>query len=122
MGPLLEDAIWCSLEAHEALCDDRTLCVFGVGQIGISLSDGAPWMVGTQLLDQHPQALAKMSREWITHIRPSYRRLYNYVWDEHKEALRWLQWLGFEMGAPEPRGPFSKLFRRFEMKGGLVHV
>jgi len=45
-----------------------------------------------------------------------YPRLVNHVDERNEASKRWLSWLGFELGEPEPHGPFGIPFRPFRLE------
>ena len=47
--------------------------------------------------------------------RQEFPYMFNYVDVRHKEAIRWLKWLGFTLNEPTPYGPFGLPFHKFHM-------
>jgi hypothetical protein len=93
----------------------QLVCAFGArdfpGQPGV----GIPWMLCTDLVDGVPRrAMAKLSREVVAGWRDQYRVLMNLVHAENQRAVRFVQWLGFDVD-PTPCGPLSA-FHKFEWR------
>ena len=99
------------------LDDNEPLCIMGLVQ-PIILAPGIahPWLVGTEALGHHRKAFLRETRLWVQEWRKDYSLLVNYVDAEYTGAIRWLEWLGFDIFPPEPYGPRGALFRRFEMR------
>lgn len=93
--------------------DDRPLCAFG---IVVCLDVGHPWLVGTPHLDRVPRSFLQETRRWVEEWKLQYRLLTNLVDADYTKAIRWLAWLGFEIGEPEPRGLNGAMFRTIEMR------
>ncbi|WP_062501748.1 hypothetical protein [Gluconobacter oxydans] len=93
--------------------DDRPLCVFGV--VGC-LDVGHPWLVGTPHLNRVPRSFLQETRRWVEEWKRQYRLLTNLVDADYAKAIRWLAWLGFEIGDPQPRGLNGAMFRTIEMR------
>jgi len=74
---------------------------------------GVPWVLGTPELVGYALSFCRASRQLLKVWLERCGRLQNYVWDQHAEAIRWLHWLGFELGAPEPYGGRGGSFRPF---------
>lgn len=99
--------------AMTALLDDAPVCMFGVTPYGAG--EGVPWLVGTTTMDR-PRAqreLLRLSRPLVDAWVKDFRLLFNTVDDRNASAKRWLRWLGFTLGAPEPTGCDGELFCSF---------
>ena len=42
-----------------------------------------------------------------------YSQLFNVAWTKNTEHIRWLKWMGFNFGTPEPMGPDGEYFISF---------
>ncbi|KAB0670351.1 hypothetical protein F6V30_09365 [Oryzomonas sagensis] len=111
-------ALGRSAMAWTGLMADRPVCMFGVVPSSILGNVGRPWMVGTRHLDEHPFVFLRRCRGCVGQMRRRFDRLENWVDARNERAIRWLAWLGFEIGpAPEQLGPFGLRFFRFGMGG-----
>lgn len=96
--------------------DGDLVCMFGVAPVSIITGVGSPWMVGTDLIEKHARPFLRANKTYIGHMLRKYPTLMNYADTENVVAVRWLEWLGFEMNTPKPYGPFGALFHKFEMR------
>ena len=99
--------------AHVGMADGVPFCVFGVSQASLIGSVGIPWMVGTVELDHHAYGFLKHCRPVVDRWADRFDLLVNYVDARNTRAIRWLKWLGFEFGEPEPYGWLGMPFIRF---------
>ena len=96
--------------------DGEPLCLFGIAAPTILSTVGVPWILTTRNLPQHWRPFLRGSRKWIEQVRQEYALLVNCVDARYRLALDWLEWLGFEIGEPEPFGPFGLPFCRAELR------
>lgn len=99
--------------AYTALLDDVPVAMLGVTPA--STGEGTPWMVTTTDLDHLPaqKALLRLSPPVIAEFLTLYPLLFNEVDNRNVRAKRWLAWLGFTLGDPEPTGCDGELFCPF---------
>lgn len=102
---------WCVHESAwswAASIDGNLVCIFGVSP------EGAPWMLGTDLVKTHRRILARESRRYIREMLRDYPRLVNRVHAANTVAVAWLRRAGFTLhpATPEPNG---EMFHTFEM-------
>lgn len=105
-----------STHAWAGLVDEQVACVFGVAPVNLLAGHGAPWMVGTALVERHAFAFLRRNRQYVATMRSTYNRLENWVDARNSAAISWLGWLGFEFDQPMPYGPFGQPFMRFVMR------
>lgn len=102
-----------AVAAWTALVDGVPACIFGITR-ATRLSDiGVPWLMGTDVLDDHAMALAFRSRPYIERFKRAFPKMENHVLAENARVVRWLRWLGFDMQEPAPYGCFGASFIRF---------
>lgn len=106
----LSDLLWT------ATTNDEVACMFGVGPLSLLGGVGTPWMLGTDLITQHPGAFIRHSRPYIAVMLAAYPHLHNYVDARNTRAIRWLKRAGFTVASPVPYGPNKMPFHPFEMK------
>jgi hypothetical protein len=111
----IEDGVATSVPVLTATVDGELLCIFGISPVSILTRHGVPWLVGTNLMNSHQFVFLRENRRYMRHLLELYGSLVNYVDDRHEASKRWLRWLGFELGQPEPYGHFGLPFRRFYM-------
>ena len=78
---------------------------------------GVPWLLSTVYTAAHKMGFLNASAEAVKGMIDEHGVLMNYVHADNHLAIRWLKWLGFEMGDITPYGPNMAPFRRFEMQG-----
>lgn len=75
------------------------------------------WMLGTEDLTATKERrlhLCTKGRGWVQHcVETVGRPIGNYVYAKNRRSIRWLRFLGFEVGTPQPYGPSCELFRPF---------
>lgn len=96
--------------------DGQPVALFGVAP---RVDVGIPWLVGTDAINRHQKAFLRETSFWVGRWRKQHALLMNHVDAHYTGAIRWLSWLGFTIGEPQPHGLDGAMFRRFEMKGSL---
>ena len=91
------------------------VCMFGVTPYSILSSEGIPWMVSTNVMDQLAvqKRLLIESRLAFSGMQSRWRLLFNVVDDQNESAKRWLRWLGFTLSPAAPYGPDGTPFSLF---------
>lgn len=119
IGPL--DGLLYSLRASPiawtGFVDDEPACMFGVGAASMLSAEGSPWMLGTDAVERHAYAFLRRNRAYVDRMRRVFPVLANYVDARHLVSLRWLRWLGFEIGPAVPYGVAGLPFHPFGMGG-----
>lgn len=111
----LIDGIRYSRKVQKIVVDDKVLAVVGDSCYSVLGSIGVPWMITTIHTDSHKRAFLEVCPGLVDDMLTRHSHLLNYVDDENQAAVRWLKWLGFEMGEPEPYGGHGHLFRKFTL-------
>ena len=111
--PCLRRALRISDWVQTGKINGELVCLFGVA--GVSQGVGSPWMLGTDLIEHHGKTFLRESKDVISKMLGDYQHLVNFVDIENKTAIRWLEWLGFDMGEVE-YSPMGFPVKRFEMK------
>lgn len=116
----VRDSLRVSTHAWVGYYDDRPVCVFGAAPLNLIAGVGSPWLLGTDELAERPAAFLRRCRPYVARMVAVYPKLVNHVDDRNEASKRWLSWLGFEIGEPEPHGPDGVLFRPFKLE--VPHV
>lgn len=115
-----ELAMWkglaVSTHAWVGFIDHEPVCMFGVVPRSVLSGRGIPWMIGTNALDRHAAEFLKGCRPQVAEMRSVYNLLENYVDARNTKAIRWLRWLGFEIGPAQPHGPHAAPFHYFKLE------
>lgn len=111
----MELGLRLSVSPMTGLIDDEPVLMFGATPYSILAGQGVAWMVGSTELDRLAvqKALLRHSRAGLDLLQTQFPLLFNHVDDRNDAAKRWLAWLGFSFGEPEPFGPDARLFRSF---------
>lgn len=97
-----------------AVIDGRPELMWGVGDINILAGVGAPWLLGTDAVEENFRVFLRVSSNWPAQLLQRYSVLRNFVDARNTVSVRWLEWLGFQLLDPvEFRG---HQFRLFEMR------
>lgn len=115
-GPLeaLGKSILLSHEAVVARVGGEPVCIYGLGFGSVTGGMARPWLLGTDAVEWHCLTFLRSNRRVVREWSERFD-LENYVDARHTMSVKWLKWLGFKIGAPEPFGPFGYQFHHFEM-------
>jgi hypothetical protein len=113
----LERSLDASCLAWTWLVDGRPACMFGLATASLMSGIGEPWMLTSELILSHQTAFLRHYRPFLAEMRALFPVLTNWVDARYIASIKWLQWMGFEIHAAEPYGPFGMLFHRFDMRG-----
>ena len=61
------------------------------------------WMLGTNLIEDHPIHFLRYSRAAMKLMRERYRVLYGEIEVDHNASVKWLTWLGAKVTPHEHR-------------------
>ena len=115
-----EQAVLFSLDASRdattGLADGRVVCMFGAGAAAIISTTGIPWLLTTDLVKKHAKPFLRRNKKVVKEMLVAYPLLRNYVDERNTVAIKWLQWLGFEVLPPVSFGAEGFPFHPFEMR------
>lgn len=101
-------------KASKIVVGNKIVAIFGDsrhdGMIGV------PWLVSTIHVERHRRAFLRVCKPEVQEMLTRHEVLVNYVDVRNTVAIRWLAWLGFNFGEPEPYGPLGMPFKPFWMK------
>lgn len=115
MREALADCQSGSCKASKIVVDGEIVAVFGDAVYSLLGSVGVPWLISTSHVEKHPKAFLKVCKPEVADMLTRHSHLINYVDVRNTRAIRWLEWLGFQMGDPEPYGFKRYPFRKFTM-------
>ena len=117
LSPLaaFEQSMARSLWARAYLVDGEVAALVGLAVGSVLGGIGAPWLLTGDPVDRHRKLFLRETRRGVARMRAEFPQLANHVHAEYVEAIRWLRWLGFAIGPPQPRGPHGAPFRRFSI-------
>lgn len=96
-----------------ALINDEPCAIFGLVKGSLLTETGTPWLLGTDLIDQHKKSFVKHTKLGIEQMLNVCPKLSNYVHCKHIKSIRWLTTMGFQFRDPEPVGLNKELFVEF---------
>ncbi|MDI3625202.1 hypothetical protein QK355_07940 [Pseudomonas aeruginosa] len=113
----LRNALEQSEEAFVLVSRGEPVVIFGCIRYDDRI--GVPWMISTHAVARHRAAFLHECRDQIGRMRQRYAALINYTDARYEQALRWMQWLGFDMLDAVEYGVNGELFHPFTMRGEL---
>lgn len=100
-----------SAAAWTGLIDGKPEVMFGVADLNVLTQTGAPWLLGTDAVEEHYVAFARRSIRFRDQLLARYAVLRNFVDVRNETSIRWLEWLGSSFSEPvEIRGHAFLLF------------
>ena len=113
-----------SSSKHAWVCwiDDIPCAILGITEHDLLSGIGTPWMLGSKELDNYRREIVYYSRDILATVLTQYDVLDNWVHADNTVAIRWLKWLGFEMGEPVAAGVEGELFRNFHLNKESANV
>jgi len=115
-GQAIRNSVKMSNRVAVVLFDGKPAAVFGLVIKDLLTGTGIPWLLGTDLIDEHRLAFVKNTRPGIQEMLSICPRLENYVHTENSKSVRWLATMGFKFEDPEPIGRKGELFSKFWME------
>lgn len=89
---------------------------------GVSPTDhprvGNPWLLGTDVVDQHPGAALQSGLIWVPRMLEQFPQLVNYVDARNERSIRWLDRIGFTIEPPHAYGYEGRPFHQFHTRHG----
>lgn len=121
-GVTIEQALWQGLEhslrASVIMAGDKPVAAFGDTSTGVLSGVGVPWLVSTIHVQKHARGFLRVCRPLVDDMLTRHFELMNYVDERNKAAIRWLEWLGFEMGETVTAAVSGLPFRKFTKSRG----
>ena len=96
--------------------DGVPVCIFGVRPPSLINDVAVPWMIATSDLKFHSMAFLRKSRKMVDMLSDTFPVMENYVDERNVIAVKWLQWVGFDIYHPEPHGVENMPFHRFDRR------
>ncbi|TMN24498.1 hypothetical protein [Pseudoxanthomonas sp. X-1] len=110
----LSMSLECRGDRWAALHEGKLLCIFGVARGSLLTTSGTIWLIGHRRIDRMARAFLVDCRPTLDAILSRYSHLSNYVDARNRRAIRWLQWLGFQIHPAAPHGAEGLPFHYFE--------
>ncbi len=118
IGPLngLQMSVQASLVSRAVDIDGALAAVFGLVPRSLVGGTGAPWLMGTPVLDRHSRVLVRATAGYIRSMLALTPHLSNYVHARNARSVRWLKRVGFTVHPAVPYGGYGELFHPFELR------
>jgi len=110
-------AMGMSPRAWTATLDGEPAAMLGVGSVSMLADHGKVWMHGSVLMDRARRRVALATRDHLPEVRRGWRTIGNWVDARYSLSIRWLRWLGFEIGEQQFYGVLRLPFLPFRMDG-----
>lgn len=104
-----------SSSAWAWIVDGEVACMFGIVAPNALDYASYPWMITTPLVEENWRQFARSCRELLPEILARHPRLTGMVDARYEVSVRWLQWLGANLGEPRPWGAAGAPFHPFEI-------
>jgi len=101
----IQKSMVASRDTNTGLADGRVMCMFGVAPQTALAATGMMWLLGHNDLPKHSRILLRGGKEYVRQMLREYATLIAAGDSRNVVALRWLQWLGFDLGPAVPFGP-----------------
>ena len=111
----LVESVARSASAWAGLADGELVCLFGVVPMTLVGVTGIPWLLGAESVTRYGRPFLRRNRAWLREMRHAFPVLRNVVDARNTVSIRWLEWLGFTLGTPQPMGVRGLPFIPFEM-------
>jgi len=114
--PCLERSVNLSSTLSVGVDNEQYVCLFGVVPAAPLEARGEPWLIGSSRIEHCSRAFARQSKYALTQLAEGFEVLENYVYTENRAAVRWLEWLGFDIDEAKPIKPYDALFHHFSWR------
>ena len=98
--------------AQTYLIDGEIAAMVGLSVNSLLAGRAEPWLVTGLPVDRHPKLFLKETRAGVDRMRGQFPILTSWVHAEYHQAIRWLRWLGFDIGPPRGVAPYGEQFCR----------
>lgn len=110
----LRRSLAASRDAGAGFIDGQIACAFGVAPATVLGASGCPWMLGSDLIEQHAVGFLRRSAVVVARWKQDYDRLANFVDARNTRAIEWLRWLGFTIHPAAEYGEERLPFHLFD--------
>lgn len=117
---VLVESVERSTSAWAGTADGKLVCLFGVVPMTLIGVTGVPWLLGSDDVCAYSRQFLRRNRAYVRGMLEEYPVLRNVVDVRNAVSIRWLGWLGFTLGAPQPMGARGLPFIPFGMESKNV--
>lgn len=115
---VLQQSFEVSIVSYVVIANGLPVLVAGLAPHFRDEDKGIPWLLGTDEmgLSAVSKTIARYSKKMVNSFHDLFSELENYVGENNYLALRWLRWMGFDVGSPiELEGAkmrYRRIYRR----------
>ncbi|MCW5737791.1 MAG: hypothetical protein KIS73_26965 [Enhydrobacter sp.] len=113
---VLVESVEKSSSAYAGLADGELVCLFGVVPLSLVGVTGVPWLLGSDAVCAYSRPFLRRNKTYVHEMLREFPVLRNVVDARNAVSIRWLQWLGFTLGTPQPMGASGRPFIPFSME------
>lgn len=111
---VLKHSVAGSRDALTGLYDGKVVAIFGICTENLLADKAVIWMLTSSEIEKHPTVYLRLAKRFVAVALSQYKALYNFVDERNVVAIRWLEWLGFQIS--DQRVPLGEGFVRFFSK------
>ncbi len=111
----LVESVVRSAAAWAGLANGELVCLFGVVPVSLVGVTGIPWLLGSDAVTCYGRPFLRRNRAYLREMLREFPVLRNVVDARNTVSIRWLEWLGFTLGTPQPMGVCGLPFIPFAM-------
>ena len=100
-------------ECFIVVVDGKPSVVFGVNMACPYENSGVIWMVSDENIDKMQRRFAKHTRTVISYFLERYSSLFNYVYVNNHQSVKWLKFAGAKLEETINIGIFNMPFKKF---------
>ena len=112
---VLVESVERSASAWAGVADGELACLFGVVPMTLAGVTGVPWLLGSDAVARYRRPFLRRNRAYLDEMLRAFPVLRNVVDARNAVSIRWLGWLGFTLGTPQPMGVRGLPFIPFAM-------
>jgi len=105
-----------SVWAEAYLADGEVAALMGLVLQPVIGGVAMPWLVTGRPVDRHRKAFLRLTRARTRALAAEHGTLVAEVHADYRAAMRWLAWLGFEIGPARPFGRLGAPFHRATLR------
>lgn len=109
----LERALLQCAEAWTGYIDDQIVCMWGIDRGSMLTNSAFIWLVTCQGVDEHSFIFVRHSQKRLEDLKKRYSFIHGIVQADNEQSVRWLRWLGFQLGDVEFVNGYA--LRKFSM-------
>lgn len=64
------------------------------------------WLMGTPAIEEGAIYFLRHCKKWLKKVTEDYKVIYNYAHKDNELHLKWLRWMGFDIGEAHPDSDF----------------